>query len=426
MKPAWFAAFVLPLLCTSFLYPQDNPANTSATSNTSPDAKAAAAPEAQETVPAATTPAPPRKDAEIVAKATGKDSDLGEAELKARLTGRPLFLRGLWLGENLHFNMNGDLAGQSTKGSFTLCGVVIDKVRVTKKTVELEGTRFGVHFEGEAPWDQQATSFDRIQITPKKKHQVIVIDRQLVVIPKKKKGLFGKGGKDDKDVKSGGSGKKEDATAGPGGDEEVANGKELPPGATTSPEESAAHLRNALNKIFAPDLDGKMIAEMPDYWQYFYQAQDSHKWLEPTDQTLVHPGPGVSGPKILKNVVPASNDYAQKGEVAGVASYKVILDPNGKILAVAVYRPIGFGLDESAVAAIEKSTFAPAVKDGKAVSSVIDVAVNFRIYSKRTSAGAAAPEAGGDPNASPVTGKPAMPGLYSQQAAQTQAQSEPH
>ena len=65
------------------------------------------------------------------------------------------------------------------------------------------------------------------------------------------------------------------------------------------------HLRNALNKIFAPDLDGKMIAEMPDYWQYFYQAQDSHKWLEPTDQTLVHPGPGVSGPKILKNVVPA-------------------------------------------------------------------------------------------------------------------------
>src|SRR5581483_11553001 len=122
------------------------------------------------------------------------------------------------------------------------------------------------------------------------------------------------------------------------------------------------------------------------------------------------------------SVVPPSNDYAQKGEVAGVASYKVILDPNGKILAVAVYRPIGFGLDESAVAAIEKSTFAPAVKDGKAVSSVIDVAVNFRIYSKRTAGAAAPAEPGGDPSASPVTGRPAMPGLYSQQASQTQAQ----
>jgi len=435
MKPAWLAAVALPLLCTSLLYPQENPSTTPATSNPSPDAKAAAAPAAQDTAPAANAAAPARKDAEIVGKTSGKGEDLGEAELKARLTGRPLFLRGLWLGEDLHFNMNGDLVGQSPKGSFTLCGVFVDKVRVTKKTIELEGVRFGVHFEGEAPWEQQATSFDRIQITPKKKHQLIVIDRQLVIIPKKKKGLFGIGGKDGtdaKDVKNGSSGKKEDGSAGSAGDEEVASGKELPPGATTSPEESAEHLRNALNKIFAPDLDGKMIAEMPDYWQYFYQAQDSHKWLEPTDGTLVHPGPGVSGPKILKNVVPASNDYAQKGEVAGVASYKVILDPKGKILAAAVYRPIGFGLDENAVAAIEKSTFAPAVKDGKAVSSVIDVAVNFRIYSGRTAAGAA-PEAGVDPGASPVTGKPAMPGLYSQQAqsntqapSNTQAQNEPH
>ena len=424
MKPAWLTAFALPVLCTSLLYPQDPSSNTPATSQSSTEAKAAAAPEAQDAAPAANAAASARKDTEIVAKSSGKGADLGEAELKARLTGRPLFLRGLWLGENLHFNMNGDLTGQSPKGSFTLCGVFVDKVRVTKKTVELEGVRFGVHFEGEAPWEQQATSFDRIQITAKKKRQLIVIDRQLVVIPKKKKGLFGIGGKDEKDAKDPGT---EGKGTAPAGQEEAANGNELPPGATTSPAESAEHLRNALNKIFAPDLDGKMIAEMPDYWQYFYQAQDAHKSLVPTDGSLVHPGPGVSGPKILKNVVPASNDYAQKSEVAGVASYKVILDPKGKILAVAVYRPIGFGLDENAVAAIQKSTFAPAVKDGKAVASVIDVAVNFRIYSKRTAAGAA-PEAVGDPGTSPVTGKPAMPGIYSQQAqaqAQTQAQSTP-
>ena len=77
------------------------------------------------------------------------------------------------------------------------------------------------------------------------------------------------------------------------------------------------------------------------------------------------------------------------------------------------HRPIGFGLDENAVAAIQKSTFAGAVKDGKPVPSVIDVAVNFRIYSKRTATGApesAEPVAG----ASPVTGKPSMPGIYSQ------------
>lgn len=429
------AAFALPVLCTSLLYSQANPPEPSPTTNPPSDTKAAPGAAENPATAADNTVAPQRQTTEIVAKPAGKATDLGEDELKARLTGRPLYLRGLWLGDSLHFNMDGTLVGQSQKGSFTLCGVFIDKVHVTKKTVELEGVRWGVHFEGEAPWDQQATSFDRIQITPKKKHQLIVIDRQLVVIPKKKKGLFGKGDQDGKDQTakpaSGDPGTGVTGGAPAGTEEATANGKELPPGATTSPEEAAEHLRNALNKIFAPDLDGKMVAEMPDYWQYFYQAQDSHKWLEPTDQTLVHPGPGVNGPKLVKNVVPASNDYAQKGEVAGVASYKVILDPGGKILAVAVYRPIGFGLDENAVAAIEKSTFVGAVKDGKPVPSVIDVGVNFRIYSKRTAAGAAT-EPGAEANTSPVTGKPALPGLYSQQAAppsstapaqQTQAQA---
>ena len=419
MKPVWLAAFALPVLCTSLLCsqttppvqstppnppattdnspaanPQSTPANPPATADSAPAGNPQTAavnpPTTTDNAPQPTADADNSTDAKDVtapAATVGKAPEVTEAELRERLTGRPLFLRGLWLDETLHFNMNGDPAGQSTKGSFTLCGVTIDKVRMTKKTVELEGIRFGVHFEGEAPWEEQSASFDRIQITPKKKRQLIVIDRQLVVVPKKKKVAKGA----------------------------PAEVTPLPPGATLSPAEAADHLRKAIDKILAPDLDGKMIAQMPDYWQYFYQAQQSHKWLEPTDQTLVHPGPGVDGPKLVKNVVPASNDFAQKGEVAGVASYKVILDPQGKILAVAVYRPIGFGLDENAVAAIQKSTFAPAVKDGKPVPSVIDVAVNFRIYSKRTAAGA--PEStAADPNTSPVTGKPSMPGLYSQQA----------
>jgi hypothetical protein len=384
MKPAWFVAFALPLLCTSVSFSQANPADTVATTNPS-DAKAASTPApAPDAAASADT-----EQASATAAPQGKVPDVTEAELKQKLTGRPLYLRGLWLDETLHFNMNGEIVGQSPKGSFTLCGVFVDHVRVTKKTVELEGVRFGVHFEGEAPWEQQSASFDRIQITPKKKHQLIVIDRQLVVVPKKKKGAKG----------------------------EPAEAPQLPPGATLSPTESADRLRKAIDKILAPDLDAKMIAEMPDYWQYFYQAQQAHKSLVPTDQSLAHPGPGVDGPRLLKNVVPVSNDYAQKSEVAGVASYKVILDPKGKILAVAVYRPIGFGLDENAVAAIEKSTFAGAVRDGKPVPSVIDLAVNFRIYSKRTAAGAPAETAAdADPAASPVTGKPPLPGLFSAQA----------
>ena len=418
MKFAWYAAFALPVLCSSLSYPQANPI----TGNAFSDAKGAASP----------------------GRASSNEPGITEAELRQRLVGRPLFLRGLWLDENLHFNMVGDLVGQSPKGSFTLCGLMIDRVRMTKKAVELEGIRFGVHFEGEAPWEDQATSFDRIQITPKKKHQVIVIDRQLVVIPKKKKGekggaigvpgsrpvvaaapasstalAAGADGDESAAANAESDGTTSAATAATAGSAAGAAGPQIAP-TTISPAESAGHLRNALNKIFAPDLDAKMVAQMPDYWQFFYQAQQAHKSLVPTDSTLVHPGPGVDGPKLVKNVVPPSNDYAQRSDVAGVASYKVILDPQGKILAVAIYRPIGFGLDENAVAAIQRSTFAPAVRDGKPVSSVIDVAVNFRIYSKRTATGALESAEAAEPviGASPVTGKPSMPGLYSTQSPQ--------
>jgi hypothetical protein len=299
--------------------------------------------------------------------------------------------------------MSGDLVGESKKGSWTLCAVMIDHVKMSAKKIELEGVRYGIHFEDEGNWAEQATSFDRIAITPKKKHLAIEIDRQVVVKPKKEKG----GKKEKGEEKAVGDATAGDTTGRDAG-AETAEKPAAPPGTTFSPGESAERLRGALNKVFAPELDAKMIAEMPDYWQYFYQAQNSHKVLTPTDAKIVRPGPGVDGPHLVAHVTPGSNDYAQRAQVAGVASYMVILGTDGRPAAVAVYRPIGFGLDENAVAAIENAKFTPAVKDGKRVMSVIDLAVNFRIYSKRTAQGAPADTAAGTAGAAV---KP-MPGPY--------------
>lgn len=368
MKPAWFAAFALPFLSLSLSYPQSS---------------------------APTAPPENQSSAPLNAAASPAAAPITEAELRDRLVGRQLFLRGLYLDDTLHFSMNGDLVSQSKKGSWTLCDVVIEHVKMSAKKVELEGLRYGIHFEDEGDWAQQAASFDRIQVTPKKKHLLIEIDRQVVVKPKREKGE--KKGKDQEKA-----GKlAEDAGAQTG-----AAAQTPPPGETFSPAESAEHLRTALNKIFAPDLDAKMIAEMPDYWQYFYQAQNTHKMLTPTDPNIVRPGPGVDGPHLMAHVSPPSNDYAQKAQVAGVASYMVILGQDGRPAGVAVYRPIGFGLDENAVTAIENTKFTPAVKGGKTVMSVIDLAVNFRIYSNRTAQAAAAEAA-----APTATVKP-MPGPY--------------
>lgn len=393
MKTAWAAAFVLSLSCTPLSHPQQVSPSAPPPESSSTSTKAATAPGGPEAAPAPASIDP----------ATG--SDVTQDELRQALLNRHLLLRGLWLGDNLHFGLTGALTSASARGSFTLCDVQIEKVRLTKKRVELEGVRYGIHFDDVADWSQQAAAFDRIRITPKKKHLVIVIDRQVVVSPRKEK----KRGRNERN----------EAVQ----PQTVAMSTASAPGAqTTNPATAAALLRADLDRIFAPGLDAQMIDAMPDYWQYFYNAQMKHQSMEPTDPNILHPGPGVTGPTLVHNVVPPSNDYAQHAQVVGVASYKVILGADGKPLAVAVYRPIGFGLDENAVAAIRKATFTPAQRDGKPVASVIDMAVVFRTLSPLTERPATPETAALPPNVSPVTGKPSLPGPFT---AAAQAQTQP-
>jgi hypothetical protein len=406
MKLGWIAVFALPVLCTPLSHPQiASPAAVPATL-TSTGAKTATQPQRagladSDSLPSvALPPSVPARVAEEPKESLNLAAPaLTEDELRQRMVGKHLYLRGLWLDDELHFDMHGKLVSPSVRGSFTLCSVDIERVRLTKRRVELEGVRYGIHFEDEGNWANQSVSFDRIRVTPKKKHFEIVLDRQVVVVLKKKKGR--KGTPEIEAASAPAVGAAADAPV----DE----------GTTTSRGESAERVRHALDKIFAPSLDPQMIAQMPDYWQYFYQAQLDHKSMEPTDPSVYHPGPGLQSAVLVENVVPASNDYAQRSEVAGVASYKVILGADGKPLGVAVYRPIGFGLDENAVAAIQKSKFAPAMKDGKPVASVFELAVNFRIYSKRTTQ-TAAESAEGAPGADPVTGKNSLPGIYTANA----------
>jgi TonB family protein len=98
-----------------------------------------------------------------------------------------------------------------------------------------------------------------------------------------------------------------------------------------------------------------------------------------------------------------------------MALYHVVIETDGKPGEIAVARPIGFGLDENAVEAIRKASFEPAVKDGKPVPVLLDLVVQFRIYSKRTSV-SATPEPGNSNGAkTDVPKPPILPGPYSVQ-----------
>ena len=382
----------------------------------------------------APAPATPQAQPPVDPPANTKGGEITEEEIKALLVGKPLFLRGGYLGDSLSFDLRGDPTGNPSRGSYTLCGVEIEKVNLTKHHLELVGARYALHFLGAMPYENPDKAVDRVKITPKKKVLRIVIQREQVSKEKKEK---------DKSSKSKVKPAMGTETAQP---QPAVTSSETDPAVTTTaphdpataapkttasavtdpvtgettitvtitPASSAALLRAALAKIFASGIDDKLKAQMPDFWQLYYQAQAAHVDYRSKDPNVYRANSVDQQAKLTSSIAPDSNEFAQASGIAGRALYRAVIGPDGRPAEIAVLRPIGFGLDEKAVEAIRKATFQPAIKAGKPVGETLDLGVMFRIYSKRTSVAAA--ETGAE--AKPAV--PVKPGPFTVRAPQPQ------
>jgi len=335
----------------------------------------------------------------------GGKGDITEEQLKQLLVGKDLFLRGGYLGDTISFNQDGRLNGHAPYGSYTLCSVEIDKVHLSKRKVELEGARYGLHFLGALPYEDPTKAVDRVRITPKKKELRLTIDRETVVKPKKEKepkpakGSTGKAGAGEAGGAKAGADKRvrgadepeemsdEDRLKAEAAAASEAGGPSGKGDATTTTSQASANgmLVQALNNVFAPGIDERMTAHMPEFWKLYYQAVQAKSDYSPADPAVQRQANVDEKAKLLSQFEPDSNEYAQGAAVAGMALYHVVVGADGKPGEIAVARPIGFGLDENAVESIRKASFAPAMKDGKPVPVLVDLVVQFRIYSKRTS-----------------------------------------
>jgi TonB family protein len=368
------------------------------------------------------TPAPVQR----TSSAPRETGGITEEEMKQLLVGKPLYLRGGYLDDSLTFNEHGVLIGHSPLGSYALCAVQIDKVRLTRHKVELQGARYGLHFLGALPYEDPNAALDRVRITPKKKMLKITIDREIVVKPKKEK-------QKEAAAKTLGTTKPaasapapnapspSQAEAVPDADSAKAEVAAAPPEeqpadpasvtTTTSPAHAAKVLKQALDAIVSQGLDGRMLVSMPDFWRLYYEAAAAKTDYRPKDPAVLRQSAVDTKAKLLTTFEPASNEFAQANGVAGMALYHTVIEPDGKPGEIAVARPIGFGLDENAVAAIRNAKFEPATKNGQPVPVLLDLVVQFRIYSKRTA------ETGKTEDAAKPA-EPSLPGPYSIQHAQ--------
>jgi TonB family protein len=90
-------------------------------------------------------------------------------------------------------------------------------------------------------------------------------------------------------------------------------------------------------------------------------------------------GGGVSRPELVYRVEPEYSDEARKAKFQGTVVLYVVVDSKGFARDIKVIRPLGLGLDQKAIEAVQKWKFRPGMKDGKAVNVEAQIEVNFRL-----------------------------------------------
>lgn len=87
----------------------------------------------------------------------------------------------------------------------------------------------------------------------------------------------------------------------------------------------------------------------------------------------------ATGPAFKHKEMPVYPPMARRLGKEGRVLLRLTIDENGKLLNVEVLEGAGFGFTEAAVEAVKKSTFLPAIKDGRSIMSRALLPIKFTL-----------------------------------------------
>jgi TonB family protein len=252
---------------------------------------------------------------------------------------KPLYLRGFWHDDKLHFDSTGHLLGNSDPVTFTLSGFDLKKVHLKQDKLILEGRRVGLELTAN-------------------KQQRVPINVGKVNNP------------EDESMHI-------EIAASPTGD-----------------------YGPALEAIFVDGLAG-LVPSLPFYWTSYAQKNflpattaisspavpaasaapaPIQQPSRPTDAKPRRVGGGIKPPTLLHSTEPEFNEVARRLKYSGIAVVNVWVKPDGAVTHLSIVRGIGLGLDERALIAVQQYKFAPAMQNDNPVLVELSVEVNFQIF----------------------------------------------
>jgi len=122
-----------------------------------------------------------------------------------------------------------------------------------------------------------------------------------------------------------------------------------------------------------------IIAGIPGEPDVFQTAPEFVARVRVAPENPKSVGDGVRAPKCNT----PEPDYTDEGRRAGIqnsVSMDALVSISGTVQVMKILHPIGFGMDESAVKAVESWKCTPATIDGMPVNVVLQVYINFHLY----------------------------------------------
>lgn len=261
------------------------------------------------------------------AAAMGADTQTSGQAIAERLIGKQLFLRGFWANDNLKFSAQGQIESSSETVSFTESGIDVRSVRMNGNSLIVEGQRMALEF----------LPNDEIRRVPAKTEQ----DSGAISL----------------EIEGDGSG----------------------------------NFDKALGVVFANDL-ASLAPSLPVYWQAYAMqhflpvdpkveaapVKFERESFTPNEKSAAHVGGSVKPPTLVHTYNPTFTDLASAQKFTGSVKLYLWFDSDGKVSHVSVAKPAGLGLDEAAIAAVEKYQFEPATQNGSAVTVDLFLDVSFK------------------------------------------------
>jgi TonB family protein len=241
-------------------------------------------------------------------------------ETAETLVGKALFLRGFYLTNDLNYDAAGRVQGSPKVGDWTLAAVNVLKVeRRATGEIELDGVRVAIRYNADVH------EFQRHPLNDDKMRLMV---------------------KDSGD---------------------------------------ARQLQGAFAAMFSVGIDPGLQRAMPDYWRHYFDPTLGWPQDALSGQTIyalygaADQAKDVTAPKPEHRLDAKYGEFAIRDKVQGPLQLRLVVDANGTPQRVAVSRPLGYGLDASAVEAMMKWRFAPGLKDGSAVATGVVVEQQFSL-----------------------------------------------